>query len=391
MSPTVDASYAEFSVTKVTCSGLLCFFQTVKSGLLGPTGCAKLDLAPGTYTLKLNTRMQHGVGGNVYPVEYYPQNDPNANTGYVTLSKSFTAPLVGSPLPPPMVTMPLHPAANAAAAISRMLRSGAAVGQSSGFTTHAGLGCAAQPGIPPTDACAGGSVKTGPYTNPDNSAGDLRWKFILAHEAGHVVQSKAMGTPNNPYCFTANNQVTSNCEEPNLADPPIAPASCACDHVSGSNGLHCLQSMEWSPTAQVEGFAQFFSARVWSDADANCWFSYYKQFREDDDVVVQPPYEVSCSSFVNWRDNHCFDDEAGVEYDWLQFLWNAHAVGSSKLSVTEIFDVYKGACTGAWCGGENVMWGSLAASAAAKFGNGSAKHLKWIDAGDSAGVDSTQF
>lgn len=388
---TVDASYAEFDITKTTCGGIYCYKSTVTSGLLGPDGCATLDLPPGSgYGLRAKTKLRHGVSGNVYPVEHHTQNDPAANVGVVAISKGFTVPLPGSPLPPPMVTLPQHQAANAAAALSRMLASGVVVDQPTGFTTNAGLGCSS-PGVPSTDACAGDEVSTGPYTNPDNSPGDLRWKFVLAHELGHVVQRKAMGSLWNPYCFTPQGDLTTNCAPPNTGDLAQMPVSCRCDHVSGSNGLHCLQSLEYTPVAQLEGYAQFFAARVWNDADDTCLFRYYKQFRKDDGSVKQPPFNASCASFVNWRDNHCFSHNGGTEYDWLQFLWNVHAVGSNKLSMHEIFEVYRGACSDEWCGGEAPEWPAIEASAAAYFGAGSAKHGKVVAAGNSAGVDATKF
>ncbi|MCH9680869.1 MAG: hypothetical protein K0V04_05500, partial [Deltaproteobacteria bacterium] len=271
----VDASYAEYQLKRTVCNGWWCYVAQVDSGVLGPDGCAQIDVSPGSgYSLQVSTRMQYG--GKTYPVEYHPQNDAASNVGVVSVAKSFSY-LPGTPLPPPLVTLPFHPAGNASAMISRALASGTVVDQPSGFVTKAGLGCSPSPGIPPTDACAGSSIKTGPYTNPDNSAGDLRWKFILAHEFGHVMQGKAMGGLSNPYCFTPQGTVTYDCAAPNLADHPNAPASCSCDHVSGSNGLHCLQSWEHVSAAQIEGFAQFYAARVWNDPGSGCLFRYYKQ------------------------------------------------------------------------------------------------------------------
>jgi hypothetical protein len=390
---TVDASYAQFDITKLVCGPYFCLPSTVKSDLLlGPDGCALLDLPAGSgYGFKAKTRLQHGAGGNLYPVEHHTANDPTSNVGVVAISQGFTVPVAGSPLPPPMIVLPQHQAANAAAAMSRTLASGAVADQPTGFTILSGLGCGSQPGIPATDACAGSTVKTGPYTNPDSSAGDLRWKFILAHEIGHVMQKKAMGTLWNPYCFTPGGNVTTNCNPPNTADLANAPASCRCDHVSGSNGLHCLQSFEYTPVAQLEGYAQFFSARVWNAADSTCLFRYYKQFRNDNGTISQPPFNTSCSAYVNWRDNHCFDDQGATEYDWMQFLWNLHAVGSYKYSMHEIYEVYRGACSDDDCAGEAPEWPALEASAAAYFGVGSNKHSKLVTAGNAAGVDTTHF
>jgi hypothetical protein len=388
----VDASYAEFSVTKVTCGPIYCFSSTVDSGILGPNGCAEVDLPPGSgYTMKVKTRLHHGGGGNQYPIEWHPQNDPTSNVGVVQLSKSFTVPIPGSPLPPPFMTLPFHEAGNAAAAMSRTLASGAVVDQPSGFTTLAGLGCLnGGPGIPTTDACAGGSLKTGPYTKPDNSPGMLRWKFVLAHEAGHIVQDKGMGIPSYAYCFTPAGVVTTNCAAPNTGDPPGAPASCSCGHVSGTNGLHCLQSIERTSSAIVEGYAQFFATRVWNNPDSGALFRYYKQFRNENGTVTQPPLNVSSSTFSNWRDNHCFDELMSTELDWLQFFWNLHAIGSFKYSMGRIFDVFGDACNGS-CEGQNVTWDMLDAGAASFFGNGSNEHNKLVTTGDNAGVDDSEF
>ncbi len=385
----VDASYAEYDITRWICNGQWCYQSTIDSGVLGPDGCAMVDVDPGSgYVLNVDTRMQYG--GKTYPVEYHTANDANSNVGVVSVSKGFTY-LPGTPLPPPLLTLPTHPAANAAAMISRALASGTVVDQNSGFTTLAGLGCTPQPGIPGTDACAGSSIKTGPYTNPDNSAGDLRWKFILAHEFGHVMQRKAMGGINNPYCFDTNGYVTYNCAPPNLADHPNAPASCSCDHVSGSNGLHCLQSYEHGSAAQIEGFAQFYASRVWNNPGSGCLFHYYKQFRNDNGTVTVPPVDTSCGNYVNWRDEHCFGSWGGTEYDWMQFFWNLEAGTGTTVSMYELFDMYRGACTNDWCSGESVSWEELASSAAAEFGGGSAKYNAVIAAGDAAGVDTTQF
>lgn len=386
----VDASYAEYEITKTLCGPSFCLAHTVSTGVLGPDGCARADLSPGSgYTMRVKTRMHHN--GNVYPVEWHPQNNPASNVGVVQLSKGFSVPIPGSPLPPPFMTLPFHEAGNAAAAMSRTLASGAVVDQTSGFTTLAGLGCQdGGAGIPTTDACAGGTVKTGPYTKPDNTPGMLRWKFVLAHEFGHVVQGKAMGLPWNAYCFTAAGNVTSNCSAPNLPDHPNAPDSCACDHVTGSNKLHCLQSLELTSSAIVEGFAQFFSARVWNKPDSTCLFRYYKQWRNDNGSVVQPPYNVSCSTYANWRDNHCYASTGSTELDWLHFLWNLHAVGSWKFSMGKIFDVFSAAC-GGWCGDQEVTWEKLENGAAAFLGVGSNEYNKLVTAGDNAGVDDSKF
>ncbi|MGH7272319.1 MAG: hypothetical protein ACREJ3_17970, partial [Polyangiaceae bacterium] len=97
---------------------------------------------------------------------------------------------------------------------------------------------------------------------------DSYWKYVVAHETGHMVQAHAIKS------FSGSYQI-----------PPPAPALCQCKQVGTSNQLHCLQSVDDNATAQKEGFAQFFSARVWNDpASPSCTFVDYKDFLRPDSV-----------------------------------------------------------------------------------------------------------
>ena len=45
------------------------------------------------------------------------------------------------------------------------------------------------------------------------------------------------------------------------------------------NKQHCLQSLETSGSAQIEGFAQFYASKIFNNrADSDCTFVYYKEF-----------------------------------------------------------------------------------------------------------------
>ncbi|MCH9685586.1 MAG: hypothetical protein K0V04_29415, partial [Deltaproteobacteria bacterium] len=111
----------------------------------------------------------------------------------------------------------------------------------------------------------------------------------------------------------------------------------------------------------------------------------------DDGTIEWPPIDTSCDSYVNWRDNHCFGSWGGTEYDWMQFYWNMQAGNGIKISMYELFDVYRGACSGGSCSGESVSWTELQDSAAVEFGLGSSKYNAFVAAGDAAGVDTTEF
>jgi hypothetical protein len=126
------------------------------------------------------------------------------------------------------------------------------------------------------DTCAGdpisyrGQVGCDGGQPPENCRlSDDRWKMTIAHEIGHVIQRRASGVWNALYKF--------NGDKDN--DIPGAPPVCRCDHVGIANGWHCLQSLERSSTAQVEGYAQYFASKTWNDiAQNDCTFVYYKEF-----------------------------------------------------------------------------------------------------------------
>jgi outer membrane protein assembly factor BamB len=206
------------------------------------------------------------------------------------------------------------------------------------------------------------------------------WKFIVAHEAGHYVQGAAMGGFGTSYNFCPTHGPYTELPFNWLCadfvatpDPPGTPPLCGCSHVDSANGLHCLQSIERQGAAQLEGFAQFFASKTWNHPDESaCTFNYYKEFLSDTCqvpgtcdpfaadpalVVNKPPYVTSCKQPVRWRNTHCAGpilnptpDPAqqigmfSTEYDWLGCLWNINTSTANKLSMNQIFDVYRRAC-----------------------------------------------
>jgi hypothetical protein len=125
---------------------------------------------------------------------------------------------------------------------------------------------------------------TGNNTCPiDVVNGDDHWKFIIAHEFGHVVQVAF-----NPLA-----------RPPALYNPQVAgrPPICRCDHVTVANAKHCMQDTQRWNDAQVEGFAHFYSANIWnskSPTDTTCTFEYYKEF-----LVTNQPTDVPAGGFTN--------------------------------------------------------------------------------------------
>lgn len=199
------------------------------------------------------------------------------------------------------------------------------------------------------------------------------WKYITSHELGHLVQLNIAGSiAGTDYKFQC--PTNGSCElfgrvvDGALQDPPLINDLCACNHVFAANGLHCLQSVEVTPQAQGEGYAQFFASLMWNDNPGSCLFNYYKEVLDEDcrlsgspdecslfngNVKTFPPVPVDCGSPVRWRNqNQCVVSgtttggeiatkvASGTEWDWMTFLRELNGT----LTFTEIMDVYKAAC-----------------------------------------------
>jgi hypothetical protein len=291
-------------------------------------------------------------------------------------------------VPPPILVFndgSLDDITRVSATVSRILRTqdhGIAPGDP--YLVLANDGCPS-PSLS-TDSCFHPTYDTlfiGPATNglPSQS----HWKFITAHEAGHFIQNRAIGSVGNNVSYTFRctqsdgTVVTQN-------DPCDAPSLCKCDHVAAANGLHCLQSLETQGKAQQEGFAQYYSSKIWNEPDlGGCGFGYYKEFLwpsgqcppgktctpapggERDD----PPVAVSCKAPALWRNRHCGVPSMATEFDWMSYLWNLDTVappGSAipPIGLTGIYGVYTQACGGN-CDGQ-VSFEEFAAGAEGLYG-----------------------
>lgn len=252
----------------------------------------------------------------------------------------------------------------------------------------AGVGCSFgvsnDPDMPPDDACASGPddyVFTGPYWRRDfDQPGDINYKFVLAHEYGHYVQRKMSGLPIHPYKFAGQ------------PDEPGTPPLCRCDHISGSNALHCLQSREAPGTAQIEGWAQYIAARTWNNSnEANCTHNYYKQVQTNGGVL-QPPVPTDCYGAVHWRDSNCFSATRGTEWDWMQFYYRVSVITPNQSTLQDIRQIYLASCGGFCDDNDAASWGSLSLAAANYFGGqGDVRFLNFQARADQTGVDEDQF
>ena len=379
----------------------------VWSGYLDANGCVSFNAQNGAqYQLKMYSQLRRTLGAFVWQskIDYFDASE--VNQGPRVFHRSFKVPLLsGSPLPPTSANV--YPAyqstMNVVATLSRLFALGV---KADIYDVHANIGChdghPDDPGIPPTDSCAGASYTyIGPEVVPGSDLpGDIVWKNVIAHELGHQIQRKTTGVPDHPYVFNCvlhplddpndpNDDLPKICQSDDYTDSP----TCRCDHVVSANRLHCLQSSELATSANVEGFAHFIANRIWNDASGNdCTYNYYKEFNVTQNGYVEsPPYQVDCRNAVRWRDNKCFKAIRGTEYDWMQFFWNVNTVGANKSSLDDIKDIHLEACDGL-CWGKQVSWSLLRGGSLDHFGSPlDPEFIYFSDSGDVFGVDEDQF
>jgi hypothetical protein len=200
---------------------------------------------------------------------------------------------------------------------------------------------------------------------------DTWHKFVIAHEFGHVVQGLGMGNLTTSY--------------DNQTPQPL----CRCDHVQSSNQIHCLQSQERIGASQSEGFAHAYAAKLLNDtAGPDCGFGYYKEFMGPDNVVRQPPVAIDCKAQVKWLQNYCVAPDRGVEYDWLNFLYDINtSPASQRTTLPDLWQIYLGACSPPDCEVEDVKWIPLRDAAAVHYGLSTPKYARFIQSGSDFGVN----
>lgn len=271
-----------------------------------------------------------------------------------------------------------------AAGISQMLATDDMYIATGTYDAHANDGCPFQFLL--RDSCtSGGVLYIGPETPPPNAltctstancpvnqvcvqglcswVTQSRWKYTIAHEGGHQIEERARGIGQvNTYTFDCPNadQCPNQPHEGNiltnpLLDPFGTDVRCRCDHVHAANGLHCLNSIERGDDAYTEGFAQFMAAKTFNRRDdADCSFTYYKEYMEADFSVRIPPLAIDCAAPVRWRNHYCPINSAGTtpqdwadfgtERDWLGFLRATNAISTDRSSLKELFDSGRVAC-----------------------------------------------
>jgi len=172
--------------------------------------------------------------------------------------------------------------------------------------------------------------------------------------------------------------------------------------VTVANQLHCLQSLERSQDAQIEGWAQFYASKTWNRQDeSTCTFQYYKEFLDvscppgaqctpkTGGVSIFPPLARTCKDAVKWRNRNCAVQNFGTEFDWMGFLWNANTASDQKVSMADLYAAYRQACGNQNCGLPNAVdWQQFSAGASATLGVTSPKFSHLAATGDAFGVSA---
>lgn len=269
----VPASFANFSLLQGS--------QQVQTGTLDKNGCADISqvalnpdgtvASPNQWTLRLDgtfTKNLHSGAGPIQITVSSALTTPPMGTSppTETIATAFTVPGPGTINANPTT---LDPVTGVSAFVSTMLlrdESDDLGLQPSTLTLFAQLGCGANNdnscAVPPQQLFIAPAINA-PGCPANITAGDAHWKFVIAHEFGHVVQGAA------------------GASIPVLYNPQIPgrPPVCRCDHVTVANSLHCMQGTQRWNDAQEEGFAHFYSATIWNSRQSStCTFEYYKEF-----------------------------------------------------------------------------------------------------------------
>ena len=362
--------------------------QAVWAGWLGSSGCTpSMDLPAGTYGLtlasKLRTQTNSGaVTVDVETEQSFDYGGAPVNTPVVGYARTLFDVHPGPAPTTVQVGVYLTTVASNILVVGGRMFDMPDHGLSQGHirvTTRDpstnNIDCSAGGGEPPiswastSHALKQSTICLGRKNTLDPSDG---WsKFVVGHEFGHAVQGLGMGNLTTDY------------------DNPISQPLCRCDHVGSSNQYHCLQSQEHIGAGASEGFAHLYASRIFNHQEqSDCAFGYYKEFMDSSYTVQQPPVAVSCKTPVKWLENQCLTANRGVEYDWMNFLYDINSAPSSqRTSLSNLWQVYLTACSPPECESENLSWSALDNGAKAYYGTNNLRYLKLVASGSNFGVN----
>ena len=192
-------------------------------------------------------------------------------------------------------------------------------------------------GKPPADdlytACRSGDTLWLGQNVDVRKSHNVQWKFVIAHEIGHLILAKFNASPNR------------TAAEAYKAD--VAESFCRCDHILEADDKdHCIQSREYLADAQAEGLAHMIAANTWNPLDENeCKFVYYKSVRTI--FTRTAPVLIDCHQKSKWLETWCLQPSSGVELDWMNWM---HAVNvapvAQRSTVEDVAKIFARACGG---------------------------------------------
>jgi hypothetical protein len=210
-------------------------------------------------------------------------------------------------------------------------------------------------------------------------AHDARWKFVVGHELGHMIEDFYPVAPAFQrfarLFVKGTDQVAAEevvktdgfVNDPDSALSPEFAADCTCNLVDESQGSHCLNSIERSAAAVEEAFSHFVSTRLWnrlpSEGGDGCRFGYYKPVGGTALLGYSSfaPVSVDCARGYKHRDEDCskvrvtsldtqgneIAIQSSSEIDWLTFFWNITTVPivdsqgiPHQVSMPQLLDAY---------------------------------------------------
>lgn len=356
--PAVQVQNAAYMRAWITKSGVL---GNTWDGYLNSIGCTPAKSLSGTYTIHVQSKFEKLIGG--VAADHDVKLHSSGGDDVQQWNRAFT--VSGAP---PSVTVEGSSAThttNVSGVLARMYAGTDSWIPTGTKTTYVDKGC---PGLnPPTDSCYNGSVYIGPGAAP--APAQALDKFLVAHEYGHFAQFNNFTL----YGF-------------DYDSVQAGVAACRCDHVVSANQLHCMQSLEQYAAAMVEGFAHFYSAKLYNNRlQTDCEYGYYKEVFALF-VTLTPTVPVTCASTSEWRDSHCPGiASSAVEMDVMRFLWALYSTLPDRLTMDEIGDLLHAAQTNA--GVNPIKWSNVKSAAATVFGNPSAKYTKVVNQGAIHSVD----
>lgn len=217
----------------------------------------------------------------------------------------------------------------------------------------------------------------------DNNDGthNVQWKFVVAHEFGHAIQSAFNALPSR----SGNTTYRADVE-----DTPAPPSLCKCDHVvDPDDQSHCMQSREYLVGVEPEAYAHAVAASTWNALDENaCTFVYYKNTLETPTDPRSPPVPVDCHQKRKWLEDTCLRAARGVEWDWMNWMRAVNTAPLASRSTTgDVADIFLRACGGGTCDSKEPTSAQLIEASKAKYGVGTPKQAAFETAIDDYGAN----